>query len=89
MNATLARWRADIVAWAEECCLVKHPDTGRVEPLRLVPEQKAFMRDATMRDANENLVHTVAVFSTPKRCGKSLCVALVIAHRMTLYPDKH
>jgi len=78
----LRRWRDDVVAFATEAVHVRDPETGVVGPLKLAEHQVAWLREATRRDPAGRFVHKVAVASWPKRQGKSLCVALVLAWRL-------
>ena len=81
----LKRWRSDVVSWAEETVHVQSPATGQVEPLRLAHHQRDFLREATRRGADGRFVHRTCVASWPRREGKSLCVSLLLARRMTCY----
>ena len=77
----LARWRADVCAFAEEALWVRSPESGQVGPLRLADHQRAWLTEATRRDDGA-FVHKVAVASWPKREGKTLCVSILLAWRM-------
>jgi len=81
----LQRYRADVAAWAEECVQVRSPATGTVGPLRLADHQRVFLRDATRRGPDRCFVHRTCVASWPRREGKSLVVALLLAWRMTCF----
>ena len=81
----IEQWRNDIVGWAEANVWVRSPLTGRVGPLVLLDHQKEWLREATRRDAQGNLVYRVVVASWPKREGKSICAALILAHRLACF----
>ena len=81
----LERWRGDVVAWAEENVWLRHPETGKYQPLELYPHQRRFLEEATRRGPGGELLHRVAVASWPKREGKSGCSAILAAHRMACY----
>lgn len=82
MDATqLKRWQSDIVAWAEANVHVHHPERG-LSPLRLEPHQKAALREATKRKRDGGFAYQTAVFSWPRREGKTLCVALILCWRL-------
>ncbi len=78
----IRRWRGDVVAFAQEACWVRRPDSGEIGPLTLQPHQRTWLATATKCDRSGGLKHRVAVASWPKREGKSLCVALIVAHRL-------
>lgn len=82
----LRRWRDDVVAFAEEACVIKDPD-GQVGPIRLFPHQQQWLAEADRRDSNGNLVHKRAIACWGKRDGKSLLVSILLAHRLFLYPE--
>lgn len=83
----LQRWRGDCAAWAEECVEVRNPETGELGPLRLLEHQAAWLREATRR-ADGRFARKVTVASWPKRDGKTLCAALVIAWRCACFTDQ-
>lgn len=86
---TLARWRGDVVAWAEENLWIKRPDRrGGPKPLVLEAHQKRFLREAARRDRHGELVYKTVVASWPKREGKSMCVAILIAWRLCCFRDQ-
>jgi hypothetical protein len=85
----LARWRGDVVAWAQENLWITRPDRrGGPKPLVLEEHQKRFLQEATRRDRRGELVHKTVVASWPKREGKSMCVAILIAWRLCCYRDQ-
>ncbi len=77
----LLRWRADVAAFLEEACCIRHPN-GEVGPIQLFPHQREFIRQADKRDPFGNLAHKVAVASWPKREGKSEMAGGIGAHRL-------
>jgi len=77
----LARWRADVCAFAEEALWVRSPESGQVGPLRLADHQRAWLTEATRREDGA-FVHKVCIASWPKREGKTLCVSVVVAWRL-------
>jgi hypothetical protein len=90
LKQQLRAYQLDVVRWAEECIEIKRPDKRRIEPLILERHQRDWLRTATRRggDGSGPLVHSVAVASWPKREGKSLCVAILVAHRMTCFTNQ-
>lgn len=68
---TLARWRADPVAFASEACVITRPDNTRGEPI-LSPRQQAALRALARPE-----VKTAALI-WPKRSGKTLLAALAL-----------
>jgi len=78
----LRRWRASAVAFCQEACWAARPDTGEWGPLRLQPHQRSWIATATKTDRAGLPRYRVAVASWPKREGKSLCVALLVAWRL-------
>ena len=84
----LARWRADIVTWAQECVWVRSPETGTKGPLVLADHQRDFLREATQRDEAGHFTNRTCVISTPKREGKTLCAALLGAWRASCFEDQ-
>ncbi len=81
----LHRWRADIVTFAEEALRVRNPETGQIGPLKLAEHQANWLREATRRDEAGKLVNKTVVASWPKREGKSLVVAILVAHRCVCF----
>lgn len=77
----LARWQSDPVAWAEECVWCRNPESGTVGPLVLLEHQRAWLQEASKRGPDGRPAHRVVVASWPKREGKTLVVALLLAHR--------
>lgn len=51
----------------------------------LADHQREFLREATRRGADGRFAHRTCVASWPRREGKSLCVGLLLAWRMTCY----
>ena len=91
MNLTsdkLEAWRGDVCRWAETNVKVQSPATGQVEPLRLADHQREFLQEATRRGADGRFVHRTCIASWPRREGKSLCVALLLAWRMTCWTNQ-
>lgn len=84
----LSQWRADVVTWAEDNLQVKNPSTGRLQPLELEEHQRDFLRRATLRREAGDFVHKVAVASWPKREGKTLCVAVLLAWRLACFTSQ-
>ena len=84
----LQRWQADVVAWAEENVHVKDPTTGILGPVRFQDHQRAFLRAATERGAEGFFRYKVAVASWPKREGKTLCVAIILAWRLACFEQQ-
>lgn len=84
----LRRWRADVCTFAEEVLWCERPDTGRIEPLRLYPEQREWLRAATECDDEGHFVRRLCVASWPKRCGKSAVVAVLATWRALLRPGE-
>jgi len=84
----LKRWRADVCSWAEANVWVRSPDTNILGPLRLQEHQRAWLTEATMRGADGRFARQTCVASWPKREGKSLCSALVLAWRLTCYTNQ-
>ena len=82
---SLRRWRADVVAFAEEALHVRDPETGNIGPLKLTEHQANWLREATRRDEAGKLVNKTVVASWPKREGKSLVVAILVAHRLVCF----
>lgn len=84
----LRQWRADVVTWAEECVQARNPETGELGPLVLLEHQRTWLREATRRGPDGRFARKVAVASWPKRDGKTLCAALVIAWRIACFTDQ-
>lgn len=82
---SLRRWRADVVTFAEEALHVRNPETGKIGPLKLAEHQANWLREATRRDKAGTLVNKTVVASWPKREGKSLVVAILVAHRLVCF----
>jgi phage terminase large subunit-like protein len=69
---TLARWKRDPVAFITE--VLRDPRTGK--PYELFPEQARFIREAFTLTPEGRLPHETAVYSTPKKNGKSTTGAM-------------
>lgn len=85
MPNNMHRWRADVVAWAEEVVWMESPETGKQGPLCLAEHQKDFLREATRRGDDGRFVHRTAVACWSRREGKSTMVAVLLAWRMCLF----
>src|SRR5271167_4759218 len=74
MKTNSARWRADPCAFITEVLI--DFETGK--PFKLYPEQRQFLREAFKLDENGRLRYPEAVFSCPKKSGKSTTAALAM-----------
>jgi len=72
-----------VVLFASEALRARRPSGRGIAPLQLEQHQRQWLLDATTADDQGRLRHTVAVASWPKREGKSMCVAILLAYRMT------
>lgn len=88
LQSKLNAWRQDPAAWAEENLVLTDPSTGRKGPLRLYDHQKAWLREATKRNAEGGFQYKVAVASRPKREAKTTDVAILCTWRMTCWSDQ-
>jgi hypothetical protein len=78
-DADLLRWRNDCCAFIEEVLYAKRPDTGKIAPMHLFPEQREFVQAATRRGRDGRFVHQTCVLSTCKREGKTeVCAAIAL-----------
>lgn len=84
----LARWRGNVVLWAEEVLWTKDPTTGTLGPLKLQEHQRNFLREATRRGSDGHFIYKVAVASWPKREGKTLQVAIILAWRLCCFTNQ-
>ena len=86
----LSLWKSDILAFVRDNLFIENPLTGKVEPMKLYPHHKRWLREATRRDKDGNLVYTRAVACWPKRDGKTNCVAVLLIWRMFVFgADQH
>ena len=83
----LQQWQQDIIAWAKDCVVWRSPD-GRQGPIQFYAEQEQALREATKRDAEGRFVYKTIVFSYPKRDGKTLQAALIVAWRTCTMTDQ-
>jgi phage terminase large subunit-like protein len=70
--ASLARWRADPIAFVEE--VLHDPETRR--PYRLLPAERMFMEHAFRTGDDGRLLYPEQVFGAPKKSGKTAFAAL-------------
>ena len=75
-EAQIKRWSVDPAAFAEEVLWAVRPDTGRLGPLQLEPQQSAWLRAAAARDDRGHFRRRVCVASWPKREGKTMLAGL-------------
>ena len=81
----MAEWRLDPVKFARDCVRVVDPRTGRLGRVKLLPDQEEFLREAGERDDRNFLRRKTCIASWPKRHGKTLCVAILIAWRLACW----
>jgi phage terminase large subunit-like protein len=70
--ASLARWRADPIAFIEE--VLHDPETRK--PYRLLPAERAFLEHAFQTDAGGRLKYPEQVYACPKKSGKTAFSAM-------------
>src|SRR3990167_2284346 len=86
----LSLWKSDIIAFTRDNLFIENPLSGDVEPIKLYPHQIRWLREATKRDKDGNLVYKRVVACWPKRDGKTLCVAILLIWRMFVFGvDQH
>jgi phage terminase large subunit-like protein len=79
--ASLARWRADPIAFIERYLI--NPETG--EPFELLPAERAFLIYAFQLDENGKLRFPELLYSCPKKSGKTTFAALIIIVMLLLF----
>jgi hypothetical protein len=72
MASDIARWRSDPVAFITEVLI--DPETG--EPFTLYAAQERFLREALTLTKEGRLAYPEAVFSAPKKSGKTATAAM-------------
>jgi hypothetical protein len=71
--ARLARYRTDVVAFLDD--LVTRTEHGR--PFRLLPHQRAVLRQAFVFDRQGRLPYDTIVYACPQKSGKTFLNAAV------------
>lgn len=86
MNLTehIEEWRRDPVAFLR---LLTNPETG--QPFTLLPAQEAFLRELFAPGPDGRLRYSQAVFSAPKKSGKSTFGALVTLYVVLVWGGRH
>jgi len=84
----VARWREDILEFVADCIRVVDPTTEELGPVVLQEHQVEFLRDATARDRKGHFRRKVVVASWPKREGKSLCIAILLAWKSVCFENQ-
>ena len=72
--------------FAAEVCWIRDPD-NTLQPIHLFPHQDQWLRDAHQLDDHGNLIYHDVVACWGKGDGKTLMVAILLAHRLFCYPD--
>jgi phage terminase large subunit-like protein len=67
LNKSILKWKRDPVSFVRE--VLREPRSGK--PYNLFPEQKRFIREAFTLTPAGRLPYATAVYSTPKKNGKS------------------
>jgi phage terminase large subunit-like protein len=79
--ATLARWRADPVAFIEE--VLVDPETRR--PFVLLDAERAFLAHAFKTGESGKLLYPELLYSCPKKSGKTTFAAIIIITMLLLF----
>jgi hypothetical protein len=80
-HRSLARWRADPVAFIEQCLI--DPETG--QPFALSNAERQFLVNAFRTGADGRLLYPELVFSAPKKSGKTTLAALFVLTLLLLF----
>jgi hypothetical protein len=72
----IARWKADPVAFVRE--VLCDPETGK--PFELYEEEERFLREALTLGPDGRLKYPEAVFSAPKKSGKTALAAMIVLY---------
>jgi phage terminase large subunit-like protein len=81
----LSRWRADPIAFIEECLV--DPDTGKA--FVLTDAQRDFLKLAFTLDAMGRLKHPAMVWSQIKKSGKTTFAAIIVITMILLFGGRN
>jgi phage terminase large subunit-like protein len=81
----LAKWKTDPVAFIREVLI--NPETGK--PFELYPAQERFLREALKPIAGGRLPYPEAVFSAPKKSGKTATAAMAMLYVIVALGGPH
>jgi phage terminase large subunit-like protein len=81
---TLARWRANPIAFIEQ---VIHDENG--EPFVLLPAERAFLAQMFATDADGRLLYPDLIYACPKKSGKTTLGAVICITMVLLFGGRH